>query len=110
MHIETPSADLSLFLSLSLLFLSLKPLHFFFFILLYRFYPEAKLDGCYNLTSTFLSSVTAAFARMNTGKATFLSFSSLMLRKAVLSHSTTIIVFFSFRSNNAVKTKTKKRE
>jgi len=64
----------SLSFSLFLLFLSPKSLVrilSFFCILLHRFYPEAELDGCYNLTSTFLSPVTATFARMNTGKAYF---------------------------------------
>lgn len=110
--IEPPSAARSLFLSLSF------PLHppnlhvpSLFHILLHRFYPEAELDGCYNLTSTFLSPVTAAFARMNTGKAhvPFFLFSYAAQGGSCSFHNHCVFFFLSFRSNNAAKTKTKKR-
>jgi len=58
-------------LSSALSFLSLDHSLLLSRILLRRFYPEAKLGSCYNLTSTFLSPVTAAFARMH--KSAFLS-------------------------------------
>lgn len=111
MHIEPPSVARSLFLSLSFfLFPSPKLLvHIpsFFHILLHCFYPEAELDGCYNLTSTFLSSVTAAFARMNTGKAyvPFFLFSYAAQGGSFSFHDNHRVFF---RSNNAAKMKTKK--
>lgn len=111
--IEPPSAARFLFLSFSFFF-HLPNLHIpsFFHILLHRFYPEAELDGCYNLTSTFLSSVTAAFARMNTSKAyvPFFLFSyATYIRQFLLIPQSLRFFSFFFRSNNATKTKTKKR-
>lgn len=70
-------------LSLSFSFLFFHPLNPVHSLLLPHsvlccFYPEAELGNCYNLTSTFLSPVTAAFARMHTGKA-HVSFPPLLL-------------------------------
>lgn len=81
MHIEPPSAAWSFSLFLSFLFFHpLNPVHSLLLphSVLCRFYPEAELGSCYNLTSTFLSPVTAAFARMHTGKA-HVSFPPLLL-------------------------------
>jgi len=83
-------------LSSALSFLSLDHSLFLSRILLRRFYPEAKLGSCYNLTSTFLSPVTAAFARMH--KSAFLSSSSRAGRFLLISSHDHWRSFFSPRS------------
>lgn len=111
MHIEPPSAAWLLSLSLSFLFFQpLNPVHSLLLphSVLCRFYPEAELGSCYNLTSTFLSPVTAAFARMHTGKA-HVSFPPLLLfciRQFLLISRQSSPFFWS---NNAAKTKTKNK-
>lgn len=85
----------------SLLFHSTRPRPSFFHTPIRLFYPEAELGSCYNLTSTFLSAVTAAFARMRTPAKPDISF-ILFSRRAqggfspLIPHDDNHRIFFSF--------------